>query len=81
MAVRRVDDEEVRSSLGQRLRTALGVLANADRGAYHQPALGVLGSVRELLALGEVLHRDQAAQLAGRVDERQFLDLVPAQQP
>ena len=41
---------------------------------------GVLGRVRVLLALGEVLDRDQAAQPAGVVDQRQLLDLVLAQQ-
>ena len=41
---------------------------------------GVLGGQRVLLALGEVLHRDEPAQPPGVVDERQLLDLVPAQQ-
>ena len=56
------------------------VLADADRGGDPQPAGVVLGGVRVLLALGEVLDGDQAAQPAGVVDERQLLDLVLAQQ-
>ena len=79
--VRGVDDQEVDARLDQRLRSPLGVLADADGRADDQPALGVLGGVRELLALGEVLDRDEPAQPARTVDERQLLDLVGAEQP
>ena len=80
VAVRGVHDEEVNARLDQRLRPPLGVLADADGRADDEPALGVLGRVRELLALGEVLDRDQPAQPAGVVDQRQLLDLVAAEQ-
>ena len=49
-------------------------------GADHQPAVGVLGGQRVLLALGEVLDRDEPAQPAVGVDQRQLLDLVLPQQ-
>ena len=48
--------------------------------ADEQPALVVLGGVRELLGLDEVLDRDQAGQPAVVVDDRQPLALVLAQQ-
>jgi hypothetical protein len=62
--MRGVHDEEVHAHVDERLRPALGVLADADRGADDQATALVLAGVRELLALGEVLDRDKAAQAA-----------------
>ena len=80
VAVRRVHHQEVGPGLGQCLGPALGVLAHADRGPDDQPSRAVLGRVRELLALGEVLDRDQPAQPAAVVDQRQLLHLVLLEQ-
>ena len=66
-------------AVDQRRRPLLGVGADADRGADPQPALGVLGRVRELDLLLDVLDRDQAGQVAALVDDRQLLDPVPVQ--
>src|ERR1044072_5070790 len=45
-----------------------------------QAAVGVLGGHRVLLGLDEVLDRDEPAEHPGAVDERELLDLAPAQQ-
>ena len=79
--VRGIHDQEVHSGLGQRLGATLGVLPDPDRRPDHQAAGRVLGRGGKLLALGEVLHRDQAFEAAGLVDQWQLLHLVLAQQP
>jgi hypothetical protein len=48
--------------------------------SIHEPALAVLGRVRELLGLDEVLDGDQPGEAAFVVDQRQALELVLAQQ-
>ena len=80
VAVRGVDDDHVDPGVDQQAGPLVGVLAHAERGADDQPAVGVLGGVGVLVALDEVLDRDQPAQPAGVVDQRQLLDLVLAQQ-
>ena len=66
VAVGGVGDEHVDAGLDQRRRPLPGVAEVADRRADHQPAVGVLGGVRELLGLHEVLDRDQPAEPALR---------------
>ncbi len=78
--VRGVDDQDVDAGFDQRARPLVRVFADAHSGRHQQPARVVLRCERELLALGEVLHRDEPAQPAGVVDKRQLLDLVVAQQ-
>ncbi len=80
MAVRGVDDDEVDTRLDQRLGPVVGVARDTHGGADDQPALGVLGGVRVLLGLDEVLDGDQALERAPAVHQRQLLDLVAAQQ-
>ena len=80
MPVRGVDDEYVDAGLDQQHRPLPGVAEETDRRADHEPALRVLGGHRELLALHEVLDRDEAGEPAVLVDQRQLLDLVPAQE-
>ena len=70
--------EDVDAGLDQGRRALPGVAEVADRGADQQPAVGVLGGVRELLGLHEVLDGDQAGQPALVVDQRQLLALVLA---
>ena len=80
VAVGGVGDEHVDAGLDQRGGPLPGVAEVADGGADQQPAVAVVGRVRELLALDEVLDGDQAAEAALVVDERQPLALVRAQQ-
>ena len=54
--------------------------ADADGGADAQASALVLRRERVALALLDVLDRDQALEAAGRVDDRQLLDLVAAEQ-
>ena len=61
----------------ERLDALLDVVADADGGGAAQPPGLVARRVRVLLALLDVLHRDQPGQPAVVVDERQLLDAVP----
>jgi len=81
VAVGGVDHDHVDAGVDQRPGPLVAVVADPDRRRDPQPARVVLGRVRELFALGEVLDRDQAPQPATGVDDRQLLDLVSAQQP
>ena len=74
-----VDDDGVDVTLDQRCRTLNGVGPSADRSGDQQPTLGVLGCVRELNALLDVLHGDEAHQPEVVVHDRQFLDAVSCQ--
>ena len=80
VAVGGVDDEHVDAGLDQRRGALPGVAEVADRRADQQPAVGVLGGVRELLGLHEVLDGDEPGEPALVVDQRQLLELVLAQQ-
>src|SRR3954447_16739947 len=80
VAVGGVDDDHVDPGVDQQAGALVGVLADAHRRGDDQPAVGVLGGVGVLVALDEVLDRDQPAQPAGVVDDRQLLDLVLRQQ-
>ena len=80
MAVGGVDDEDVDTGLDERRGPLPGVAEVADRGTDEQPAVAVLGRVRELLALDEVLDGDEPGEAALVVDERQPLALVLAEQ-
>ena len=73
-----VDDEHVDARVAQRLGALPRVAEEADRRADAQATLLVLGGERVLLALVEVLDRDEAGELAVVVDERQLLDAVLA---
>ena len=63
----------------ERLDPRLEVVADADRGRAAQATGVVTAGVRELLALLDVLDRDQPGEPAVVVDERQLLDAVPLQ--
>ena len=66
VAVRGVDEQRVDAGLDERHRALPRVAEEADGRTDPEPAGGVLGRVGILLALGEVLDRDQPAQPAGR---------------
>ena len=79
MSVRRVDDEHIGAGGDECLRALDRVGADADGGADAQPAALVLRRVRVLDLLLNVLDRDEPAQLAVGIDDRQLLDLVAVQ--
>ena len=80
VAVGGIDHQHVDAGLDQQLDPLLGALAHADRRAHAQLALGVARGVGEVGLLGDVLHRHQAAQLEGVVDDQHALQLVPVHQ-
>ena len=80
LAVGGVGHEHVDAGLDQGRGPLPRVAEEADRRGDPQPALAVLGGVRVLLGLDEVLDRDQPGQPAGAVDQRQLLDLVLGEQ-
>ena len=75
----RVHDDHVCSRADECLGALERVGADADRRRRPQPSLVVLRRVGELDLLLDVLDRDQPAQPAIRVDDRELLDLVPVQ--
>ena len=78
--MRGVDDEGVDTCLNEQRGALVGLFTSADTSGNKQTAVRVLRRVRVLLALHEVLHRDQANQLACLVHDRQLLHLVRRQQ-
>ena len=80
VSVGRVGDEHVDTGLDEGRGALPGIAEVADRGTDHESAVGVLGRVRELLGLHEVLDRDESDEATGVVDQRQPLALVLAQQ-
>ena len=80
VAVRGVDDDHVDPGVDQQAGALVRVLAHAQGGTDDQPAAVVLGGQGVLVALDEVLDRDEPAQPAGLVDQRQLLDLVLGEQ-
>src|SRR3954465_2931374 len=78
--VRGVDHEHVHPGVHEQTGALVGVVPDPEGGAHDEATVGVLGGVRELITLDEVLDGDQAAQPARLVDERQLLDLLLRQQ-
>jgi hypothetical protein len=79
MPVRRVDHDGVDLGLHQLGEALEEVAARPDRGGDAQATQVVLARVRVLLALLDVLDRDEAAQVAGGVDHGKLLDPVLVQ--
>ena len=75
-----VDHEHVHAGFHQSGSTVVGVAQEADACGDAQTALLILGGVRVLLGLDEVLDGDQTGQVAFGVDQRQLFDLVLGQQ-
>src|SRR4029450_1321648 len=76
VAVRGVDDDDVDAGANEQLGALLGAIAEADRGADAELAVGVARRVRKARLLGDVLDRHQAAQLEGVVDDEDALELL-----
>ena len=77
--MRGVGDEYVDAGLDQRGRPLPGVTEVADRRPDHQAPVRVLGRMRELLGLHEVLDGDETTETTRLVDKREPLALVLAQ--
>ena len=77
--MRGVDDEHVDLGRDERGGPLERVRADADRGADAQAAALVLRRERVLDLLLDVLDGDQALEVPVVVDDRQLLDLVPAE--
>ncbi len=80
LTVSGIDHEHVHAGLHQGGGTVVGIAQETDAGGNAQTALLVLGGIRVLLGLDEVLHGDQTGQVAFGVDQRQLFDLVLGQQ-
>ena len=76
VAVGGVDHQSVDAGGDQRLAPVHDIGADADGGAHPEAAPFVLGGQREVVALGDVLDGDEAAELAVVVDDGQLLDAV-----
>ena len=79
VAVRRVDDEDVHLGGDECGGSLQRVGADADRCAHTEPTAPVLRRERILRLLLDVLDRDQPLQVTVVVDNRELLDLVPAE--
>ena len=75
-----VDHEHVHAGFHQSGSTVVGVAQEADACGDAQTALLILGGVRILFGLDEILDGDQTGQAAFGIDQRQLLDLVLGQQ-
>ena len=80
MTVRGVHDDHVHARRHQRLDALFGVATDPDRRAHQQAFAAVVGGVRVVQFLLDVLDRDQAAQGELIVHHQHFLDAVPVQQ-
>ncbi len=76
----RVDNNEVDTSFHECHGASERVFADANSSTNREPPLRVLCCQRVLVALGEVLHRDEAAQSAIRINNGDLLDLVALHQ-
>ena len=80
VAVRGVHHDGIDTGAHQGLDPLLGALANANRCAHAQLALGVARGVGETGLFGDVFHCDQTLELKGVVDHQQPLYLVLVEQ-
>ena len=80
MTVRGIDHQHVDAGIDQRGHALLGVAAHADRRTDQQGFLRVLGGMRVVARLLDVLDGDQPAQLEVVVDHQHLLDAVLVQQ-
>ena len=71
-----VDGDGIDAPTDERLDAGLEIVADTDGGSAAQAPRFVAAGVGELLALLDVLHRDQPGEPAAAVDERQLLDAV-----
>ena len=81
MAVRGVDHEDVHPGRDQRVDPLVGVRAGPYRRTHPQARQVVLAGVRVVLGALDVLHRDEAAELAVAVDDEQLLDAMLVEEP
>ncbi len=80
VAVRGIHHQHVHAGIDQRGDALLGIATHANRGADQQRFMLVLGCMRVIAGLLDVLDGDQSAQLERIVDHQHFLDAVLVQQ-
>src|SRR5205823_13677596 len=80
MAMRRVDADDVAPRTQERMEPFLSIRPDPHRRADQEPAMLVLGGVRELPGLLDVLDGDEALELVLLVDDEELLDAVLVQQ-
>src|SRR5258707_12142080 len=78
MAVRRVDDQYIDSSVNERAGT-IAIIRRTDCRRDAEPAVLILVRVGKVSALVDVLHGDQAAQCSLLVHDGQLLDSMLAE--
>ena len=76
MAMRRIDGNHVHLRVQQRFDAIEHIVRHADRRAAEQTTLGVLGGIRVLRGLFNVLDGNQTAQHTVFIHNRQLLDAV-----
>ena len=75
-----VHHDGIDAGLDQGLDTLFGALAHAHRRAHAQAAPRSRAALGKLVCFGDVLHRDQAFELEGVVDDQDALELVLVEQ-
>ncbi len=80
MAMRGIDHDHVHAGIDQGRDALLGVAADANRGADQQALVAILGGVRVVAGLLDVLDGDQSAQLVVVVDDQNLFDAELVQQ-
>src|SRR5699024_11170251 len=75
-----VDDEDVHTGIHEGAGTLVGLVTGTDARGDEQTSGGILGGVRVLLGLDEVLDGDQTDKLVVLVHDGQLLHLVGGQQ-
>ena len=81
MAVRGVDDHDIRAGIDQELGAGKALVAGAGRGGDPQTALLVLGGMRMMRRLLHVGDGDEADAFIVLIDHDQLLDPVFVQKP
>ena len=79
VAVRGIDHQHVHARRDKRRRAFERIVRDAYRRAAEQAAVFVLGAVRILDGLFDILGRNQADEVIVFIDERQLFDAVPRQ--
>ena len=80
VAVRGIHHDHVHAGGDQRFHAAIGIATHADGSADQQAGRQILGSVREVGVLLDVLDGDQATQFERIIDHQHLFDAVAVQQ-
>ena len=80
VTVRRIDNEHIHIGAYQCFRAFQHVTANADGRRRQQTTVAVFRGVRIFFCFFDIFNRDQTAQIARAIYQRQFFDAVLPQQ-